>query len=510
MSITATLTDRTDVRATKVFPRALGGQQHVILHFSQSEVTGNPRNYLPLANLKESVLGSAYYSVRTLLPTLLPEPYDQIPLPVLPREELREERVFDEDGRLHGKLIQVPGLYVHANRILANTQQENTQYNYLYALGRMAFEAARLFASLTKRHIYRVRQQPGAMATIIGRGELAHDEIGISQEFAGDIFRSLRKMVERKELTPQILDLVPTAERLDNFPAWGIRFPLANQHGIQPMHLKVLPGKGRYVGFNPWNLGLRFLGDEDGDPGFFLVRLEEVLAGSLTVPNRPRILPSRFSRQISSRLSLQDTLTPEAIPGISTKQLERMRGLDLTTEEKRLNWILEADARQHVAVYTMCIGWYAARVLVLAGYQPQEAHRMAYEALEHFMELCMDRRKGGQELGNFDEYRFMDSLLRGGSLDWAGLQGLGVPEKSLQVLQTAWTASSGHLRNTCGTSPVYTATILQRNGGEQATHKMLQALRGIGVHPADLYRVMVDDLCCLNFAHWPGDALIGA
>jgi hypothetical protein len=483
------------VQATVPYPRFAGDLSRTILHFSKSDLPFNKREHLGLDGLKQSVLGSAFYPVKTILDTPLSEPYRQLELPTCPRPELRERPVFDDYNRVHGKLIQVPGLYVQANRILQNMQERNFNYNYEQAVGRMAFEAARLVSFVIRRGIFRVREHPGAMATLMACGDLDHDEMGISEEFAEELLRSIRREEQYRERFQQISDL-------DNFPIYGIRYPLANQHGIQSLYLRILPGRGRYVAANPWNLGLRYLGDEDGDLGFIILRAREVLEGRIEKALRPQVEVHTGWTHGHGHLSLDHALHPETLPYGEEVQ-KKLRRKELTTWEARSEWILDAMTRSHVSVYTTTIGWWCSRVLVQAGHSPQEAYRMGFQALEWFMEACMDARKGDSKFAGFDRYRLMNTLSQGGALDWGGLKSLGIPDNTLKILQTSWAASGGYLRIACAQSPVYNAVVLERRDMEHSIPLMLRALKEVGVQPEALYRTIVNDLRCVQEAVEP-------
>ncbi|MFN3653415.1 MAG: hypothetical protein ACK47B_27875 [Armatimonadota bacterium] len=504
-----------EVRLAQVPYPPVGGSQHLALvHLAESVRPLDPRYVLPLEHLPHTVLSSAFYPGSVVLPTPLPAPHDRITLPSLPRVELREERLRDAQGGVLGMLLQVPGLFVHANQILHHGLLGHERYDYASAVGAMAREAGRLLAGVLKRGVLKVREKPGLMAHAQVDPRLRMDEVGISQSFAREALREVRRTCP--------LELEDETE-LDGFPTWTVRYPLANRWGIQELRLRVLPGSGRYLAVHPFNLSRRFLGDVDGDLLMCQLRVREVYAGKLQIDrSRSRLLPETELPPLRSRLTLQNLLSPEQLQadGVPDKLVAKFSPPDLRTREQRLAAIQAADAREHVAIYTMALGWWVSRVLATSGeLETSEAYRRGYDLLELFMERCMDARKLGEESpfagspfaggAGFDPHRFMQALLGGGELDWAGLETLGIAPESLACLRLAWSLSAGQLQTACAQSPVYWALVLRRKQLETSVPLMLDALQGLGVPPEELYTAIVEDLACLpgRVRSWPADAL---
>ncbi len=280
-----------------------------------------------------------------------------------------------------------------------------------------------------------------------------------------------------------------------------IRFPLANDSGVQETFLRILPGGGRYIAVNPWNLSHRLLGDEDGDQGFVLLRVKDLIEGRLSKANRPRLAPSWDLPEMTGHLTLQGALDPRSMK-LSKKFKGRMETPQLNTWEARKGATQDADTRQHVAVYTMAIGWWVSRTLMQSRKMgTQEAHRAGYNSLGWFMENCMDARKGDSAMSGargFDKYALMSTLMWGGDLDFQGLKQLGIPDQALKVLRTAWAVSGGQLRDYCAQSPVYKALIIERGQMEQTIPGMLLALQEMGVPPSEVYRAIVEDLTVVS------------
>jgi hypothetical protein len=386
---------------------------------------------------------------------------------------------------------------------------------------------------------------------------LAREEVGISQAFAREVLREVRKACPRalegakeREGTEE-REGVEGVEALNGFPTWTVRFPLANRWGVQALRLRVLPGSGRYLALHPFTLSERFLGDVDGDLILCHLRADEVARGALAVETGLTPLPPPGPLPpLRSRLTLQGILHPEALE-IEEKLRAKFQPPDLRTREQRLAAIGAADAREHVAVYTMALGWWVSRVLAsLGGKERTAACRAAYELLQFFMEGCMDARKLGEDNafgagaasepvpegagkgasggttatgfaaasgqpsgGNgFDSYAFMEALFGGGEIRWDELQALGLPEAAAECLEQAWALSGGDLRGACARSPVYWALVLRRERREESVLPMLQALQEQGLPPEALYDAIAGDLACLpgRILSWPEETLLAA
>jgi hypothetical protein len=493
------------VVASLPYPIVGGSQHRVIIRHQGSEVPSNPDLYLDWKDIPRTVLAGAFGSYQVVVPTPLSAPNDLLTLPPLRRSEFRERLIRDAHGRAIGYLCEVPGLFVHANQALKNYLLGNEGYNYSFALMRMVEESARLLSSVLRQGAMRIRQKPGLMAHAQDVAELGFDEVGISVAFAKELFDDVRPLLPLE---------VSNVWELDGMPVWGIRFPVANEWGVQEMILRILPGRGDYIGFNPWTLGQRFLGDSDGDLGFVLPRIEELREcrdfhtnEPLFMQKRPRVIPKREITVVTSRLSLQGIADPRLIEGLSEKEAGRMETPDFHTVALRLQSIRDADTRGHVAVYTM-MAWWVARTLATADPKetglsgPQEAYKRAYSLLEWFMENCMDARKGDSALsgGIFDSNKFMRILMNGArpgqDINFKELERLGVPPKDLETLRMSWRISKRDLRCYCARSPVYLALVLGRRNMEDTVIDMLYSLIDVGVEPAEVYRVIVDDLTC--------------
>jgi hypothetical protein len=477
--------------ATKPYP-ILGGSQHLcLIRHSGSQRLSNPF-MLDWQQLGNTVLASAFVKgAEVALPVPLEPPFDRLVLPPLTLDQLQPRLAKDQHGRVIGMLLSVPGLFVHANNILSHATQCNPRYKYRQAVGLMALEAARLLASVLKNGVLRVRERPGMMGHAVALGELAHDEIGISSEFAGMLLHQNKRRLQ---------DLAPTIWRLDGFPCWGIRFPVANEFGIQPRVLRILRGRGQFIGFNPWSLSKHYLGDCDGDLGFCLLRCSDVLDGRAFIERRKRLSVTSDITAIRNPLTLQNVLDPSLLP-IEPKLQDKMRQVDLTTQEKRLGFIQDADTRTFVAVLTMIFAWWVPRVLATSGgLGPHEAYIQGHRALEWFIETAMDGRKEGSPFltPGFNAYQFLDVLMQGGDLNFEQLEKIGAPAHAIDTLRAAWIISSGNLRAVCAKSPVYNALVLRRRQMNQSSVDMLDALQRLGVKPEELYETILRDLTCIE------------
>jgi hypothetical protein len=202
-------------------------------------------------------------------------------------------------------------------------------------------------------------------------------------------------------------------------------------------------------------------------------------------------------KSVLSLQGLRDTATIDC----EQKLKDKMTPPDLTSLEARINYIREADTRTHVAIYTMVFGWWVPRILAASGRRGiQEAYIMGHDALEWFIEACMDARKGGSPLSDpsFDAYAFMNLLVRGRGretdLDFDELARIGVPQYAIDTLREAWEISDGNLVACCGNSPVYRALVLGRNSMGDGVPRMLWTLRALDVKPEELYQKIVMDL----------------
>lgn len=467
----------------------LGGSQHLCLvRHSGSQRVSSPF-MLDWQQLPNTVLASAFVKgAEVTLPVPLEPPFDQLKLPPLTLDQLQPRQAKDKNGRVIGMLLSVPGLYVHANNILTHSLNANPRYNYRQTISLMALEAARMLATVVRSGVLRVRERPGIMGHAIAIGELARDEIGISTEFAGMLLRQNKRHLK---------ELVGNIWQLDGFPCWGIRFPVANEFGIQPKALRILPGRGQFVGFNPWDLGKRYLGDQDGDLGFSILRVNDILDGRAFMEKRKRVSLNGEITRIRNPLTLQNILDPSLL---DHPKAEKLLQSDLTTQEKRLQFIQDCDTRTWVAVFTMVLGWWCPRILAASGTMGiQEAYVRCHQMLEWWMEECMDGRKGDSLLSrvNFDWYRFMDGLLGSGEVDTSQLQGI-VPEHALGALNMALQVSGGKLRRYCASSPVYDALVLRRRVMSHSAVDMLDSLRTLGIEPGNLYQTILEDLICLS------------
>jgi hypothetical protein len=474
--------------ATQPYP-FVGSSQHLCLvRNPKGRRTPNQALMLEWQSLPDTVLASAFCDRRMAVPTPLPAPYNVLELPDLRRSDLREQMVVDGNADKLGWMLQIPGLYVHANQVLSNTLSGNDRYNYEFAIARMASEAAHQMCSVLRSGMLRVREKPGLMAHAQDIADVPADCVGISEGFAKRILKQVQKQL------PEITDVW----QLDGFPVYAIRFPLANQWGIQELTLKILPGQGKYVAFNPWNLGLRYLGDSDGDLGFVLLRIKEVVEGALSIRHTPRIVPDRDVTNVRSSLSLASIRDPQLL-GLDEKTMGKIDAR-FDTLELRLKAIEDADTRGHVAVYTMAIGWWIGRVLAQSGiHSPREAHMRSYDALEWPMENCMDARKGGSDItqASFNPYEFMRILLFGNAdLPVAQLKSIGIPDETLMTLELAWALSDRNLRAYCAKSPIYSTFVLNRNSMEDSTEALLRTLKQFGVQASDVYRSILADLTC--------------
>lgn len=499
-------TDSDLIIADLPYPQTGSSQFLVICHCAKSERPPDDSLFLDQRDLSRTVLAGAFCPDKEVaIRTPLPPPYDIIKLPPISRKQLREEVVRDETGIVLGVMLRLPGVFVHANRILTNFLANNTTYDYKDAIVEMVKESGRLLASVVKSGIIRVRSHPGIMGHALEMEELAADEIGISVGFAEKV---LKKVQDKLPLQ------FGSVWDLDGFPVYAVRFPVANRFGVQGnlkkpdeektqyMYLRILPGHGRYIACNPFNLGKRWLGDRDGDMLFSLLRWEDVKEGNIEIAKRPRIEVNTKITNIKSCMTLQGLLDPTTIE-CEEKLQQKMVSPDLTTMEARLQYIKDADTRTHVATYTMVFGWWVPRVLAASGrYSPQEAYRKGNDLLEIFIEWCMDARKGGSPLSDarFDGHRFM-RLLRFGkrsreNLDFGQLRELGVPPDMVDILEEAWEISDGNLAEYCGRSPFYRGLILGRNTQERSIPQMLLAAEAKGIKPEDLYMAIINDLTC--------------
>lgn len=523
----------------------LGCHQHMtIIRDGKSERGKNPQLFLELGDLPQSVLAGDYFpQQRMMIPTPIPG-HERILLPPLRTNELRAERVWDGDGQRLGMLVNVPALFVHANQITLNYYKGNERYDYRRAVGSMCKESGRLLASVLRSGVLRCREKPGLMAHAYDFNDLKMDEVCISEGYA------LKLLPQVLKQAPQLFAAFPDAARLvqggtkaaplnegeremlaklvyavlDGFPVWSIRFPLANRHGISPAFLRLVPGKRRFIGIHPWVLGKRKGGDADGDLLFLILRVRELLEGkheqvrrAPVVPNES-ILPGMFRSRLTLG-SLFDSEQVATLPDVTPKMYEKYLSQAhpaIGTLEERLAAIEAADTRQHVAVYTMAIGWWISRILAVQGQlDPQTAYQQAYDCLEFFMENSMDARKLAKALSafvgsQFDAHEFMDVLLNGGIPDWSSLTAIGLEADDLATLKTAWSLSGGNLRSAVGNSPVYSALVLQKSRMDVSVVQMMQTLRRLGIPAEELYDAVVDDLSCVKPLCMPEDGAEGA
>jgi hypothetical protein len=485
---------------------------------------------LQLTDLHRTVLAGAYFETEVQIPTLLPEPYHLVKLPPLRRSELMEERVWDEKGRPLGIQIRVPDLFVRANNLLSNYLTQNEDYNYRYEIAKMVEASGRLLASVLKGGMIKVRERPGFMAHVQTRKNLPPRQIAVTEGFAKQILKGVYKehpelfaaYPDAAQLFAQGLGALSETEKhrylqlvwelLDGMPCWCIRFPLANASGIQAMTLRIVPGNGKVIWANPWNLEKLWLGDEDGDCAFAFLRVKEVLSGELEVLKLEPLQEYDTWTETHSVMSLGSLLHPEKLiaAGVKEKTVQdKFMPPALSSTHLRKEAIHNADTRQHVAVYTMAIGWWCSRVLGLEGGLPMKrAYELSYGLLEWYMENCMDARKGAgnsQFASNhtWDPYAHMETLLQGGELDWEGLEQIGIPPDSLEVLKTAWRLAEGNLRSFCAKSPVYWALVLKRKSMEKSVLAMLDAMMQLEIPPERVYDAMLADLTGAAVTQWP-------
>lgn len=502
MSQTATTEPRAlrnAVTASVPYPWVGGSQHLVLLRHQGSQRQPNPKLMLEMTSIGDTVLAAAFEDLDVYLPTPLAPPFDRLLLPQLLKEDLRLQPVRDGAGQIVGMLGEVPALFVRANRVLESFNSKNEGYNYGRAIAEMTADAARMMASVLRRGVIKVREKPGLMAHALAFPELLEDEVCISEEFAERLFRTIRKQLPEEEF--------PDLWSLDGFPVYAIRFPVANRWGVQHCYLRIVPGKGRFIGVNPWNLGKRQLGDEDGDCEFVLLRLNDLLTGKQGVhmAKRPRVQVSNDYTETRCRLDWRDAFRParlgsEALPEedrLPEKEWSKLIPPKLDTTQDRLRWIEAADSRGWVAVFTM-MAWWCTRILNLKGLGIQTASEVANDMLEPFMEYCMDARKPGSALAtsNFDGYGFMSVVMSGGDLNHylPGLKELGIDEEAIQTLVTCWRYANGQLREYCSHSPIYDALVLNRRRMESSVIEMLLALKECGIRPEELYATIVNDL----------------
>jgi hypothetical protein len=486
----------TEIIASLPYPIAGTSQHLCVVRHSGSERAENLKLFLPWQDLDKTVLAGAFCpGKKVILKTPLPAPHDRIVLPPLIEEQLQAQQVVDDQGKVVGMLLQVPGLFVHANRILDNYLSGNENYNYRQAVDSMVGEAAKLLGSVIKSGILRVRSKPGIMAHALEMDELGADEIGISLQFAEKVLR-------------QVQDKVPLwiadVWDLDGFPVRAVRFPVANRYGVQEMILRVLPGVGHYIACNPFTLAKLWLGDRDGDALFALLRVEDVKEGRIEVAKRPRVAVNQRIPMANTCVTLQGLRNLDLLD-CEEKLRKKMLAPDLTTLEARLQYIKDADTRTHVATYTMVFGWWIPRVLAASGrYGPQQAYIKGNDALEWFIEACMDARKGGSPLSDsrFDAHAFMNLLrfgkTRGDDMDFQELARIGVPQYAIETLQEAWEIADGNLPAYCGMSPIYQSLVLGRNQMGRSIPRMLGSLKEMGVKPEEVYTKIIKDLTCVE------------
>lgn len=474
----------------------VGQSQHlVIVRDPKSTVPPNPQLYLEEHEVYDTVLASAFYPVTTVVPSRLPAPHNFLALPPLDKRELRPEWVFDGRGRKIGKLLQVPSLHVTANQLILH--HANPNYDHAAALAKMVEDGGRLMATVVNAGILKVREAPGVMAHLQTDTRLRPDEVGISTAFAAVMARRARDEWGFP---------IKNVRYLDGYPCVFVRYPLANEWGAQKGYLRILPGKGRYVAVAARNLSDRLLGDEDGDIGFVLLRVQDMIDHKVMHAGREWIGEDHRIPTPKSRLSLADVLQPSKIEGFDEKLIKKIDPPDYRTQDSRMQFFRDADTRQHVSVYTM-VAWWVARVLSQAKVNDTlTAHRRAYNMLEWFMENAMDARKGSKHSAMagsgvaVDKYVLMSILMKGGTLPVKGLQSMGMPHDALKTLTEAWTISGGNLRAYCEQDPVYRALVLERNDLPHSIPPMLRQLQELGVPPDRLYRTVIDNL---TIGHMP-------
>ena len=476
------------------YPHAGASQHLCLVHCGKSERPCNEELFLDYHNLQRTVLAGAFYPDKQVyIRTPLPPPFHQVLLPPIQRSMLREEVVRDEDGNVLGILLKVPGLFVHAYQLLRNHLDNNARYDYKSAIVNMVKESGRLLSSVIKSGVIRVRSKPGLMGHALEMKELASDEIAISEQFAEKVLEKIQQ-----ELPLQF----GSVWDLDGFPVFATRFPVANRFGVQECYLRILPGTGRYIACNPFNLAKLWLGDRDGDALFALLRWEDIRDGNLEIVKRPRVEVNRRIKGMSSCVTLQSLLDVKTI-NCEAKLQGKMETPDLSTHELRMQYIKDADTRTHVATYTMVFGWWVPRVLAASGrYNPQEAYQLGNDLLEIFIEWCMDARKGGSPLSDpsFDCHKFM-RLLRFGkrrneNIDFDQLGRMGVPANLVGILKEAWEISGGNLPEYCSQSPFYRALVIGRNSQEQGIPRMLMTSQAMEIGPEEMYMSIVNDLTC--------------
>jgi hypothetical protein len=492
--MTACAVDETSIVVSKVYPAAGASQFLCIVHCGKSERPPDEQLFLNWQDLEHTVLAGAFCpGKQVVLPTPLPPPYNLITLPPLSKHQLRPEIVRDEEGRVLGMMLRVPGLFVHANNILKNHLLNNTSYDYRTAVIEMLRESGRLLSSIIKSGIIRVRSHPGIMGHALELREMAADEIGISVAFAEKV---LKKVQDKLPL--QFGDVWD----LDGFPVYAVRFPVANRYGVQEMYLRILPGKGRFIACNPYTLAKLWLGDRDGDALFGLLRWQDVRDEHLSIAKRPRVEVQHRISSLKSCMTLQALRDPSTIEA-DEKLQQKMVSPDLSTPELRLQYIKDADTRTHVATYTIVFGWHLPRVLAASGaYGPQEAYQRGNDVLEWFIEACMDARKGGSPLSDpkFDAHKFM-RLLRFGkqkneTLDFHQLREIGVPDHLVSIIEEGWEISEGNFPAYCSKSPFYRALVIGRNNQDQGVPQMLLATKQMGIDPDKMYLSIIRDLTC--------------
>ena len=313
-----------EVEASLPYPVCGGSPFLCIVHCAKSEREPDSRLFLDWKDIPNTVLAGAFCENTTVtLKTPLPAPYDRLVLPPLTKKQLRPEEVRDDQGKVLGMMLRVPGLFVQANQILTHMSYGNMSYNYQWTVDNMVQECARLLSAEIKSGILGVRSHPGIMGHALEIRELGHDEIGVSEQFAGAILKKLQGMV------PMAFNSIWD---LDGFPVYAVRFPVANRFAVQgqqtkmdkdgeaEMYLRILPGAGKYVACNPFNLCKRWLGDRDGDQLFALLRWEAVQSGELSLAKRKRVVVETKIETATSYMSLQ-LLVPlvngEGLPSVS-------------------------------------------------------------------------------------------------------------------------------------------------------------------------------------------------
>lgn len=474
-----------------------GSLYQVIVWNQQSEIPFDARYFTRATDLEKTVLAGAFQEVSIRVPTGLASPYDHLVLPSIPRRELRETPVYTQDRRRIGHLLQIPAILVHANQILRNLQEDNDQYDYQRAVVSMVKEGARLLAGVLRRGVLRIRQRPGLMGHIIDLPVLAFDEVGIPFQFARDLFRQLKRTY------PDLSYSTPWS--LDGLPCYTIRFPIANEWGVQKLYLRVIEGEGRCVYLNPWVLDKRFLGDSDGDLAMLLPMIDAIKSGEVFHAQRPRLWIDPEVPAIESQLSLDGLLNPLLLR-LDKKQRQRMADPDFHTVEARLQSIEDADTRQAVGTLTTVVGWYCSRVLATANpldtgvSGPQEATRKAYNALEFLLEQAMDARKADSAFSGkkLDVLALNEILIGGGKLPLEALHQAGMREEDVATLELCWRLSRGNPRRYCEKSPIYKALVINRQRMEGSVIEMLAALYRYGARPEEVYQMIIHDLTGLS------------